>query len=106
MTPATGSSGTLNVTGPTAEGVNVTKKPYDDGWKLTISGLRPQDFGETFEVAVETAGGTSTVKVSVLSYIYEILSSKASSDAAKDAMLAMYNYYTAALAYLSAQQTK
>ena len=46
-----------------------------------------------------TAGTTFSVKVSALSYTRSVLNNASSNTAAKDGLSALYQYYTAVLAY-------
>ncbi|MBO4653022.1 MAG: hypothetical protein J5649_06880 [Lachnospiraceae bacterium] len=78
-------------------------KQSDGRYQIEISGISAHKLGETYEVKV-SAGGEFTISVSALSYVNTVLNSESSvfnNDDARYAVTALYNYYVAAMNYLS-----
>ena len=66
-------------------------------WKIVIPGIAAHRLADTFTVDVDN-GGVVYTNLSALSYAYSILTSS-KSEAYKMAVSALYDYYTAAVAY-------
>ena len=76
-------------------------KQSDGSYIITITNIPAACLGET--VAINgIAGGSFTVNVSALSYVYSVLNSDTMSLEAKNAVASLYYYYTAADAYRKA----
>ena len=83
----------------TVDGNTVSPKTLSDGrLQVTIANISAHKLGDMHTVKVTTASGTTTYKVSALSYVYECINDPG--DALEyDAMCALYEYYKATIAY-------
>lgn len=83
------------------DGKKVTPKKLDDGrYQVVVSGIPAHKLGDTHTLEITTKNGTSTYKVSALSYAYMCVIDPLD-DSEIYAMCALYEYYKAALDYKS-----
>ena len=97
--PDEGYSGPVEVTVGTKK---VTPVKMDDGrYRVAIPGISAHKLANEFTLTIKTDGGTATVKASALSYAQAVLNSAAFNDdfASKNGVCAIYQYYTATMAY-------
>ena len=94
-----------NVTA-TVNGTAVDCVMQNDGrYRIEIGGIAAHKLGDVYEVSV-SAGGTCTVSVSGLSYVYTMLNSTSSTfdnDTCHKAAVAIYRYYQKTIAYRGQQ---
>ena len=67
---------------------------------VEITGINPQDYDTLISLVASNGTGTLTVGYSPMHYITRKYNNAESSDALKDLLLAMYNYYDAANKYV------
>lgn len=83
-------------------GAEVNCVRQNDGrYRIEIGGIPAHKLGDVFNVTV-SAGGTCTVTVSALSYVYTIMNSQSSvfaNDTARYAGVSIYDFYTATVNY-------
>ncbi|MCR5274491.1 MAG: CotH kinase family protein [Clostridiales bacterium] len=91
-------TGTLAVDG------EVQESHLNGRYLIEIPGIAAHKLAKSSTKTITTDGGTTTIKVSAMSYVYSILNSSAYANKsfAKDAVCAMYKYYEAANAYKKA----
>lgn len=65
---------------------------------MELANLSAHQLGKVFKLNVDG----HTVKVSALSYCYQVLKSEEASQNAQSCAAAIYNYYTATIAYRDA----
>ena len=83
---------------------NVAEKQADGRYRVQITNISAHLLGEPHEIRVN-AGGEAVVTISALSYIQTVLNSETYQSNTKmlNAVTSLYNYYTAVMAYRSAQ---
>lgn len=84
----------------TLDGKSVTPKKVGNNYVLTIPGISAHKLGDTYSVTVKTTNGTSTFKASALSYANDAINDPYD-DSEVYAMCALYDYYQAAVNYIS-----
>lgn len=97
--PDAGYTGPIEVT---VGSETVTPARMDDGrYCVAFPGISAHKLADTFTLTIRTDNGTATCDASALSYVHAVLTSEAYSDnqAAKDAVCAIYRYYTATMKY-------
>ena len=96
LTPKSGKTLTASAT---FNGKTYTAVKQSDGrYLVQIPNISAHQLGEMITVT-GTAGTAFSVKVSALSYTRSVLNNTSSNTAAKDGLSALYQYYTAVLAY-------
>lgn len=86
-----------------------TYEPQAKGgkWYIEIDGINPQNLADSYTVVVSGEGGkTLTATYSPLTYIVRMYNKDNASQAQKDLVKAMYNYYLAAVEYQDYLKTK
>ena len=81
---------------------NVQPFRMEDGrYRVAIPGISAHKLADEFTLTIKTDGGTAICKASALSYAQAVLNSSAFSDdsATKNGVCAIYQYYTATMAY-------
>ena len=76
----------------------VPEKQSDGRYMIRISGISAHRLGDMMTIS-GTAGKMFTIQVSGLSYVRSVLSSTASTEAAKNCLSSLYAYYAAIMAY-------
>lgn len=71
-------------------------KVDDNSYRLTIPGMYAHKLGDIYTV---TVNNTMIIQTSALSYAYTVLASTQTTLATKNAVVAMYQYYQATIAY-------
>ena len=105
LRPQDNYKGTLSaklLVGETETPLKVTRTS-DGRYRLTISSIAAHLLGQMFSITVTTATGDSTLSVSTLSYAYTCMDAN---DPARNVMSALYDYYTAAVAYKNVLETQ
>ena len=83
------------------DGKEVKAQELRDGrLRIACEGISAHKLADRHTFELQTTAGTARIEASTLSYVYTIVSSTSQSDAAKDAMSALYRYWAAANAYL------
>lgn len=72
-----------------------------DMYYVEVADINPQDIGETIEIVVSDGADTLTVGYSPLIYIVRMYEKEDSSEATKNLVFSLYNYYLAAVEYLA-----
>ena len=91
---------TLSMSGKT-EGVDYDLQNVDNEYVIRIRNIAVKDLDEPIEVNVSYEGNGGTVTYSPLRYCYLAANGENSSNKLKNAVNALYNYYLAAKAYFS-----
>jgi len=82
------------------DGVEVTPVKLSDGrLQVSVTGISAHKLADAHTVRVTTGKNVSTYKASALSYANDILNRNVDPDDATYAMIALYRYYTATMAY-------
>ena len=78
-------------------------KQEDGRYLVVIPNIAAHQLGRIYELNIATESGAAAMRVSAMTYVYELLNTVAYQDnaAAKNAVAAFYNYYKAADAYLN-----
>ena len=84
----------VTVDGEAAEVVNI-----DGQYLVKISNIAAHQLGQTHDIAVRTNRGSTTVKVSALSYVQGLLTTYSDKNT-QNAAAALYSYFKAADDYL------
>ena len=88
-----------------SEGYTLTSIGGETYYRFTTAPIGPLNLGKTQTFTIQTSAGQATVKASAMSYVKSILEyndASVISPEKKLAMVAYYNYFTAALAYKAA----
>ena len=72
-----------------------------DMYYVEVADINPQDIGEAIEIVVSDGADTLTVGYSPLIYIVRMYEKEDSSEATKNLVFSLYNYYLAAVEYLA-----
>lgn len=90
-----GYSGPVTINGESPE------KLSDGRYCYVIPDIAAHSLGNMYDIDIVTGSGSAKMRVSAMSYVYEILNSDeyADNSIAKNAVAALYNYYTAATEY-------
>ena len=77
----------------------IVTKLSDGRYKIVISNIAAHELGDSYNINITTANGTSKCKASALSYVYAVLNSDSFGDTAKNTVSSIYKYYEAAMNY-------
>ena len=92
--PAEGYTGSVSaaVDGTAAEAESLAGGRY----RVMTPGISAHKLGDNYTVTITTDNGTSTVRISAMSYAYACISNTSSTEDAKNSAAALYSYYKAA----------
>ena len=92
--PAEGYTGSVSaaVDGTAAEAESLA----DGRYRVMTPGISAHKLGDNYTVTITTDNGTSTVRISAMSYAYACISNTSSTEDAKNSAAALYSYYKAA----------
>ena len=92
--PAAGVTVTSDTTG-----YSITNIGGDDYYVFTIKDIGPKRLGNNQVIVINTDQGEVRINVPVMYYVKQVLGSSSFATAEKNAMIAYYNYYDAAMRY-------
>ena len=98
FTPDSGYNGTFSVT---LDGKEYTAVKNGDKYVVDTPGIPSYDLDKAYMIVATTDHGTSSIRISALSYVKSVLNSSTNT-AAQNAMASIYYYATAAKAYKAA----
>ncbi len=97
VTPTADYAGKVTIT---IDGKAATATKLSDGkYQITIPNISADQLGDIHTIAIKTTNGTSTYKLSALTYSYNSINSSSTSVEKYNAACALYEYYKAAMAY-------